>query len=116
MVAANIFSVGQKVDISGTTIGKGFAGAITLMWVGANFINVSIYAGDSIKMQLPLLGGDSVMHDWNYLLSTLGIFKWTPEVAGILSTTGFLVIVLGILLSCYFAWIERNEPSEKFVS
>jgi len=29
VVAASIFSVGQKVDISGTTIGKGFAGAIT---------------------------------------------------------------------------------------
>lgn len=29
VVAANIFSVGQKVDVSGTTIGKGFAGAIT---------------------------------------------------------------------------------------
>jgi large subunit ribosomal protein L3 len=29
VVAANIFSVGQKVDVSGTSIGKGFAGAIT---------------------------------------------------------------------------------------
>lgn len=29
VVAASIFSVGQKVDVSGTSIGKGFAGAIT---------------------------------------------------------------------------------------
>jgi large subunit ribosomal protein L3 len=29
IVAASIFSVGQKVDVSGTSIGKGFAGAIT---------------------------------------------------------------------------------------
>jgi large subunit ribosomal protein L3 len=29
VVAATIFSVGQKVDVSGTSIGKGFAGAIT---------------------------------------------------------------------------------------
>ena len=29
VVAVSIFSVGQKVDVSGTTIGKGFAGAIT---------------------------------------------------------------------------------------
>ncbi|MCF8151024.1 MAG: 50S ribosomal protein L3 [Burkholderiaceae bacterium] len=28
LVAATIFAVGQKVDVSGTTIGKGFAGAI----------------------------------------------------------------------------------------
>jgi large subunit ribosomal protein L3 len=29
VVSASIFSVGQKVDISGTSIGKGYAGAIT---------------------------------------------------------------------------------------
>lgn len=29
VVAASIFTVGQKVDVSGTSIGKGFAGAIT---------------------------------------------------------------------------------------
>jgi len=29
VVVASIFSVGQKVDVSGTSIGKGFAGAIT---------------------------------------------------------------------------------------
>jgi len=29
VVAASIFSVGQKVDVSGTSIGKGYAGAIT---------------------------------------------------------------------------------------
>lgn len=29
VVAASIFSIGQKVDVSGTTIGKGYAGAIT---------------------------------------------------------------------------------------
>jgi large subunit ribosomal protein L3 len=28
VIAASIFAVGQKVDVSGTTIGKGFAGAI----------------------------------------------------------------------------------------
>lgn len=29
VVAASIFSIGQKVDVSGTSIGKGYAGAIT---------------------------------------------------------------------------------------
>lgn len=29
VIAAGIFTVGQKVDVSGTSIGKGFAGAIT---------------------------------------------------------------------------------------
>lgn len=79
------------------------SGAVCLMWTGMNLINVSIYAGDSIVMQLPLLGGDGVMHDWNYLLSTLGILRYTPQIAGALSALGILAIGTGIALSFYFA-------------
>jgi hypothetical protein len=86
-----------------------FAGAICLMWVGQNFINVSIYAGDAIAMQLPLLGGDGVLHDWNYLLSAMGILNWTPIIATTLSAIGFMTIGLGILLSFMFAWDERES-------
>ena len=87
-----------------------FAGAITLMWVGQNLINVSVYAGDAIVMQLPLLGGDSVIHDWNWLLTTMNILPWTPIIAETLATTGFLVIVLGIVLS--FLFLESpTDPS-----
>ena len=77
------------------------------MWVVQNLINVSVYAGDSIAMQLPLLGGDSVIHDWNYLLTTMGILQDTPIVASTMYNLGFLVILIGIALACYFTWIER---------
>ena len=83
-----------------------FSGAVCLMWVGQNLINVSIYAGDSIVMQLPLLGGDSVIHDWNYLLTSLHILSWTPEVAATLYILGILTISLGIILSFQFAWTD----------
>ena len=88
-----------------------YAGAIVLMWVGQNLINVSVYAGDAIAMQLPLLGGDSVIHDWNWLLSNLNILNWTPVVASVLYISGFCTIVLGILLSFMFALQESNEPT-----
>ena len=73
------------------------------MWVGQNIINVSVYAGDAVAMQLPLLGGDSVIHDWNYLLGTLHVLKWAPEVAGILFALGILAICFGAVLSFVFA-------------
>jgi len=79
------------------------SGAVCLMWTGMNLIHVSIYAGDAIIMQLPLLGGDGVMHDWNYLLTTLNILKYTPQVAGTLYALGILTIGLGVALSFYFA-------------
>ncbi|MEO6536245.1 MAG: hypothetical protein ABIT47_01000 [Candidatus Paceibacterota bacterium] len=80
--------------------------AICLMWTGMNLINVSVYAGDSIVMQLPLLGGDGVMHDWNYLLTTLNILHYTPQVAGTLYALGVLAIGVGIALSFTFATSE----------
>ena len=79
-----------------------FAGAITLMWVGQNLINVSVYAGDALVMQLPLLGGDSVIHDWNWLLSTLNVLRYTSQIAFIINGLGFLTIILGIALACVF--------------
>jgi hypothetical protein len=81
-----------------------FSGAMTLMWVGQNLINVSIYAGDSIVMQLPLLGGDNVIHDWNYLLTATNALRYTPEIATTLCTLGIITIGVGIALSFWFAW------------
>ncbi len=78
------------------------SGAIALMWAGQSLINVSVYAGDAIVMQLPLLGGDNSFHDWNYLLSTLGILRWTPEIAQTFYATGVAMILAGIGLACVF--------------
>lgn len=78
------------------------------MWVGQNFVNVSIYAGDAIAMQLPLLGDDSVIHDWNYLLSTLHVLSATPVIASILFAIGILCIGAGIILSVVFAVTDTD--------
>ena len=76
---------------------------ICFMWVGMNLINVSVYAADAIALQLPLLGGDSVTHDWNYILSTLEILQYTPHVAATLYGLGILAIGFGIALAYRFA-------------
>ena len=91
------FYTGQKISAS-----------VCLMWVGENFLNVSVYAGDAINMALPLLGGDGAMHDWNYLLNEMHILYLTPKVAGILYTFGFIFIFLGMTLSYYFLAKEKN--------
>ena len=64
-----------------------------------NFINVSTYAGDAIVMQLPLLGGDSSLHDWNYILTSLNILSWTPQVSSFLYGIGVICIGVGITYS-----------------
>ena len=42
VVAASIFSVGQKVDVSGTSIGKGFAGAIVSLLMSKTMAKMSM--------------------------------------------------------------------------
>lgn len=92
--------------------GENFSGSIMLFWVGQNFINVSQYAGDAVKMQLPLLGGgngwETGSHDWNYLLIYWGVLPHTDAIATTLKISGIIIIIIAIFLSLLFAW-ERKE-------
>ena len=83
---------------------QALSGAICLMWTEMNLISVSIYAGDAIVMQLPLLGGDSVIHDWNYLLTELHMLRWTSQIAYTFMALGVTLTGLGVALSFWSAW------------
>lgn len=87
------------------------SGTIALMWAGQSLINVSVYAGDAIVMQLPLLGGDNSFHDWHYLLSTLGVLAWTPTIASTLYIFGLAAVIVGIGLACVFLKQEYRPGS-----
>lgn len=87
-----------------------FSASLLLFWVGQNIINVSIYMSDAIVQQLPLLGGDSSIHDWNYILSYFNILEHTNTLGLIAYNIGFLVIITAGTLSIYFAFYsERYE-------
>ena len=86
-----------------------FSGALCLLWVGQNIINVSVYAGDAIRMDLPLLGGESVIHDWNYLLESMGILRYASTVGSFLEGLGMFVILAGILFSFYIVWKDQSR-------
>jgi len=80
-----------------------FSGALCLLWVGQNLLNVSVYAGDAVNMSLDLLGGDSVIHDWNYLLVSLGLLNKTILVSKIIYYCGIAFGVIGSILSLKFS-------------
>ena len=79
--------------------GKVYSAALVMLWVGESLLNVSVYAGDSIKMQLPLLGGQDSVHDWNYLLDRAGLLAATPKIAMLIRLAGTLVILSGLYLA-----------------
>jgi len=61
---------------------KFYSASLVLFWVGESILNVSVYAGDSVALQLPLLGGQDSVHDWNYLLTSLNLLSATAQIAG----------------------------------
>lgn len=82
--------------------GDPFSFSILLSWVGYNFINVSVYARDAIAMNLDLLGGEAVIHDWNYLLTETNLLSKTQQVADLLNYTGIWIIVISIITGLWF--------------
>jgi len=52
-----------------------YSAAVVLFWVGESILNVSVYAGDAVVKQLPLLGGENSIHDWNYLLNAMDLLR-----------------------------------------
>jgi hypothetical protein len=91
---------------------KYYSAALILFWVGESILNVSVYAGDSLALQLPLLGGEGSIHDWNYLLSTLNLLPATAKVAGGIRLLGTIVIALAAFGSVRFAkWSEKDSSA-----
>jgi hypothetical protein len=83
--------------------GQRVSSGIASMWAGQSLLNVSVYARDAEAMILPLLGGDSVGHDWQYMLGRLGMLDQTQVVAGWILAAGIALILMGSVAALYFA-------------
>lgn len=86
---------------------KYYSAAIVLFWVGQSILNVWVYAGDAVVMKLVLTSGftgsEGSFHDWNYLLSTMGLLGVTETVAGVIRLIGTLTIIGAGVFSVYFS-------------
>ncbi|OGR81693.1 MAG: hypothetical protein A2X32_08125 [Elusimicrobia bacterium GWC2_64_44] len=81
---------------------------LCVFWIGESLLNISIYAGDAIKQELPLVGGGE--HDWTYLLTELGLIAHTPAVAKAIFLLGSAVIFYSFYLIGIDA--KNREPFE----
>ena len=86
---------------------KYYSSALTLFMVGESLLNVSVYAGDAVSMELPLLGGDDSIHDWNWMLDRLNLLSHTGEIAGAIAAVGTLTILSAAACSILYA---RRPP------
>jgi hypothetical protein len=88
-----------------------YSAALVMFWVGESILNVSVYAADSIAMRLPLLGGPDSTHDWNYMLSHLGLMASTTKIASMIRMAGTLVIVAALYLALENSRIDTPVPT-----
>jgi hypothetical protein len=91
--------------------GQRFAAAVLLMWAGQSLGNVSVYAADAVKMQLPLIS-DYAEHDWNYLLWRGGLLPHTAAVARAILAAGWASFLVGLALGVRSAiGLEEKEET-----
>jgi len=69
-----------------------------LLWLGQNFINISVYAADAQARKLPLLGGNKVYHDWHYLLGEIGILQYDYLVGYMFFGIAILVFITAVFM------------------
>ena len=71
---------------------------VALLWLGQNFINISVYASDASAQKLPLLGDNRVYHDWHYLLNTLGLLEFDTEIGYLFFGVAVLIFIVALLM------------------
>lgn len=75
-------------------------------------LNVPVYTGDALELQLPLLGGGDSTHDWKHLLSTTGLLPSTCKIAAAIPVAGTLVICAALLFSFTYARRAQGAAGE----
>ncbi|MEJ2614176.1 MAG: hypothetical protein P8Z35_04400 [Ignavibacteriaceae bacterium] len=71
---------------------------VSLLWLGQNFINISVYAADARARALPLLGGNKVGHDWHYMLGELNLLEYDQTVGYIFLGISILIFIAALLM------------------
>lgn len=93
-----------------------FSGSVTLFWAGQNFFNISVYVRDAQAMALPLVtvgGGEDAIHDWNYILSRLGLLRWDQAIGNMIFIIGLLVCTASIIAGFSFSFSAPEEEGPR---
>jgi hypothetical protein len=83
-----------------------FAIGVACFWLGTNFAHIAPYAADARAQLLPLVSPfpGAPGHDWNYLLSTLGLLQQDGVIGGAFRIAGIVTMGAGLFGSL---WVLR---------
>jgi len=88
---------------------KRFGVQVSMLYLAQNIMNVSVYVGDAVERKLPLLGGNNVYHDWNYLLAELNILSYDKTVATIIYIIACVICFPALIIP--FFWRDYKKAN-----
>lgn len=95
--------------------GELYSASMVLFWVGQSILNVWVYADDAVRMQLVLTSGmtgsEGSFHDWNYMLSGLGLLDHHGLISGLLRFLGTLTILAAAGATVFLSFEEKGTDS-----
>jgi hypothetical protein len=80
-----------------------FAACVAAFWTATSLFHLSVYVGDARAMELPLLGGEYVTHDWNWILGQMNLLSMDWVLSRLVFVTGLLYLMLGLAGAAYWS-------------
>jgi len=89
-----------------------FAASVATWWAGQSLMDLAPYVADARALRLPLLGGRSGAevegHDWEHLLTTLGLLDHDVALGRLAFATGALVMSASLAWGAVVLWRKRS--------
>lgn len=82
---------------------------ISILFLAGNLMNVGVYAGDARSRLLPLLGGNKVYHDWNWLLREMNMLHHDHLIGTLFYIAGIICCVLALVVPIFFKIYDKAE-------
>jgi hypothetical protein len=85
-----------------------FGLCVCICWLGFSLQDAAPYIADARAQAMPLIGfSDDPIHDWNYLLRSVGLLKWDATIATATRATGVALWSLGCAIGGHLCWRIR---------
>ena len=92
--------------------GNRFACAVCGWWSGESLVDLAPYIADARALRLPLIGGRTGAevegHDWEYLLTRMGIVSWDVTLGHLAHFTGTVVMIAALAWAIGLV-VQRRE-------
>jgi hypothetical protein len=83
--------------------------AFSAFWFGENFVYIAVYIADARALALPLVGGGE--HDWNTILSGMGLLQQDKTIADVVRLLGWAIMIGTVLW--FFSKRDRSAARKK---